>query len=105
MTKLPRRSFTKKFRDQAARLMTEDGLSADEAAKQLGISERALGNRVRLARKHGGAQGPGKHRPVFDLEAEVAKLRRDLAVSHMECDILKKATAYFARESLPGTRS
>ena len=105
MTKLPRQSFTKKFRDQAARLVTEDGLSVAEAAKQLGISERTLGNWVRLAKKHGTPQGPGKHRPVSDLEAEVAKLRRELAVSQMECDILKKAAAYFARESLPGTRS
>lgn len=43
--------------------------------------------------------------PCAELEAEVAKLRKELAVERMEKDVLKKATAYFARESLPGTRS
>ena len=38
-------------------------------------------------------------------KSEVAKLRKELAVERMEKDVLKKATAYFARESLPGTRS
>jgi transposase len=39
------------------------------------------------------------------LEAENARLRRELAVERMEKEVLKKATAYFARESLPGTRN
>ncbi len=47
---------------------------------------------------------PGS-RSVAELEAEVAKLRKELVVERMEREVLKKATAYFARESLPGTRS
>jgi transposase len=39
------------------------------------------------------------------LEAEVARLRKELAETRMERDVVKKAAAYFARESLPGTRS
>jgi transposase len=35
---------------------------------------------------------------------ELARLKREIAELKMERDILKKATAYFARESLPGTR-
>ena len=42
---------------------------------------------------------------VADLEQENARLRKELAEARLERDILKKATAYFARESLPGTRS
>jgi len=42
---------------------------------------------------------------VTDLEAENSRLRKELSETRMERDILKKATAYFARESLPGTRS
>ena len=44
-------------------------------------------------------------RSVPELEAEVSKLRKELAEARMERDIVKKAAAYFARESLPGTRS
>ena len=44
-------------------------------------------------------------RSASDLEAENTRLRKELAETRMERDILKKATAYFARESLPGTRS
>jgi transposase len=39
------------------------------------------------------------------LEAENARLRKELAVERMEKEVLKKAAAYFARESLPGTRN
>jgi transposase len=42
---------------------------------------------------------------VPELEAEVRQMRRDLTEARMERDILKKAMAYFARESLQGTRS
>jgi transposase len=41
---------------------------------------------------------------VAELEAEVARLRKELVVERMEKDVLKKATAYFARESLPSIR-
>lgn len=42
---------------------------------------------------------------MVELEAEVRQLRKELADVRMEREILKKATAYFAKESLPGTRS
>jgi transposase len=42
---------------------------------------------------------------VTDLDAENSKLKRELAETRMERDILKKAIAYFAKASLPGTRS
>jgi transposase len=44
-------------------------------------------------------------RSAAELAIENARLRKELAEARMERDILKKATAYFARESLPGTRS
>ncbi len=42
---------------------------------------------------------------VVELKAENVKLRKELAESRMEREILKKAAAYFAKESLHGTRS
>jgi transposase len=50
------------------------------------------------------AARPGS-RSVAELEDEIARLRRELAIERMEKEVLKKATAYFARESLPGTRN
>jgi transposase len=43
-------------------------------------------------------------RPLTDVEMELARVKRELAVVRMERDILKKAAAYFAKESLHGTR-
>ena len=44
------------------------------------------------------------YRPLTDVEMELARTKKELAGVKMERDILKKAAAYFARESLPGTR-
>jgi transposase len=44
------------------------------------------------------------YRPLTDIEMELARKRKELAEVKMERDILKKATAYFAKESLHGTR-
>jgi transposase len=43
-------------------------------------------------------------RTVPELEAEISRLRQALSEAHLERDLLKKATAYFAKELLPGTR-
>ena len=43
-------------------------------------------------------------RPLTEIEMELARTKKELAEVKMERDILKKAAAYFARESLPGTR-
>jgi transposase len=96
--------YTPEFRAEAVKLVTEQGLSQDEAAKRLGIPKGTIGNWVAAAKGSSGASVPGA-RSVRELEAENAKLRKELAEARMERDILKKATAYFARESLPGTRS
>jgi transposase len=44
------------------------------------------------------------YRPLTDIEMELARTKKELAIVKMECEILKKAAAYFARKSLPGTR-
>jgi len=43
-------------------------------------------------------------RPLTEIEMELARTRKELVEVKMERDILKKAAAYFAKESLPGTR-
>ena len=104
MEKLPRQKYTKEFRAQAVKLVIEHDLTIPEAARRLSMSDQTLSNWVFKAR-HGKLETIDKHKPVTDLEAEVSKLKRDLAEARMERDILKKAIAYFAKAQLLGTRS
>ena len=71
---------------------------------RVSIPKGTLSNWVINAKGGAVAAAPGA-RTVAELEAEVAKLRKELAEARMERDIIKKAHAYFARESLQGTRS
>ena len=99
MEKLPKRVYTKEFKEQAAQLVVRDGLGLTEAARRVSISVKTLANWVAAA-KHGKRVKAGPARqPVTELEAEVARLRRELAEMKMERDLLKKATAYFAKET------
>lgn len=104
MGKIPHGRYTKEFREEAARLVLEDGLSAGEAAQRLSLPKSTLETWVRVARA--GKLGTiGKNRrPLTEVEVELAKTKKELAMVRMERDILKKAAAYFAKESLPGTR-
>lgn len=96
--------YTPEFRAEAVKLVTEQGLSQKIAAQRLAIPKGTLANWVAAAKSPTRLATPGALSAV-ELEAENARLRKELAEARMERDILKKATAYFARESLPGTRS
>ena len=96
--------YTPEFRAEALKLLTEQGLQQSVAAKRLSIPEGTLAGWVAAAKSSSQPLAPGS-RSAADLMADNVKLRKELAVAQMERDILKKATAYFARESLPGTRS
>lgn len=105
MEKLPRQKYTKEFREQAVKLVIEQALSVPEAARRLSMSDQTLSDWVFKAR-HGKLETIDAHRlPVTDLEAEVSRLKHDLAEARMERDVLKKTIAYFAKVPLPGTRS
>jgi len=101
---IPRGRYTKEFREEAVKLVTEEGLSWGEAARQLSLPISTLANWVK-AYKAGKLGEVGKnYRPLTEVEIELARTRKELAIVKMERDILKKAAAYFAKESLPGTR-
>jgi len=96
--------YTKEFREEAVKLVTEGNMSIPDAARRLSLPPSTLGNWVR-AYKAGKLAEVGKtQRPLTEIEMELARTKRDLAEVKMERDILKKAAAYFAKESLPGTR-
>jgi transposase len=99
------KTYTREFRAEAVKLVLAQGLTLEEAAQRLAIPKGTLGTWVGAAKRSTDASAAPGSRSVAELEAEVARLRKELAVERMEKDVLKKATAYFARESLPGTRS
>ncbi len=104
MERLPKGKYTKEFREEAVKLVTEGGLSLKEAASRLSLPPATIGNWVK-AFKAGNLGNIGKtQQPLTDMEMELARVKRELAEVKMERDILKKAAAYFAKESLPGTR-
>ena len=93
----PRGQYTAEFKLEAVRLV-KGGQTATETAKVLGIPKQTLDNWVRRSAK-GVLVGAGD-KPVSPEQMELARLRAELARVKMERDILTKATAYLARESL-----
>ncbi len=91
-----RARYTLEYKLEAVRLV-KAGQAASVTARVLGISVQTLGNWLRLADK-GQLKGVAD-KPVSQEQMELARLRAELARVKMERDILKKATAYFARES------
>lgn len=85
------RKYDDEFRREAVRLVVEGGVSVSRAARDLGLSETSLNKWVLAAR---GAAAPA----LTESEAEELKrLRKENVQLRMERDILKKATAFFAR--------
>jgi transposase len=100
----PQGRYTKEFREEAVKLVTIEKLSLPEAARRVSLPPSTLGNWVK-AFKEGRLGEVGKtYRPLTEIEMELAKVKKENAELRMERDILKKAAAYFAKESLPGTR-
>jgi len=99
---IPRQHYTEEFKQEAVKLVRESGLSIAEAGLRLNIPAMTLKNWI--YRVKSSKSGVSSGRPVSDIEAENSRLRKELAESRLECEIIKKAMAYFAKESLPGTR-
>ena len=90
-----RRSFPREFKADAVALVLDEGRSIASVARSLGIGESNLGNWVRQARVD-----RGEREGLTTTErAELARLRRENAQLRMERDLLKRATAFWVRES------
>ena len=93
-----RRVFTDEFKQDAVRLVVNEGYSFAAAARAVGVGEQSLRKwHARLA-----PQPPpcGADATLDELLEENQRLRRELRRAELEREILKKATAYFAKESL-----
>ena len=95
----PRRKHTREFKVEAVKLVTQKGYSVAEAARSLDIGETLLRSWKLAFEKAGDQAFPGQgNRPP--LEEEIRRLQVENKRLQMERDILKKATAFFAREAL-----
>jgi len=97
-----RRSFTDEFRAGAVRLVLDQGKTISEVGRDLDVAQSVVGNWVKQARAD---RSNGKTGLTTEERAELAKLRRETRVLRMERDILKKAAAFFAKESGPSSGS
>ena len=93
-----RRQFSAEFKQEAVRLVQERRVSVAQAARELDIHANMLRNWLRAVDVDAvhPFPGVGQQKPE---QAELTRLRREVARLKMERDILKKATALFARES------
>jgi transposase len=95
----PRRKFTKEFKEEAVQLVLSEGYTCAEAGRSLGLNPNLLSRwKGELAVANGQAfPGHGTRLPdaqrIHELERQVKRLQ-------MEKDILKKAAAFFAQESV-----
>jgi transposase len=102
--KIPYGVYSRELREEAVRLVLESGFSVRRVGIQLSIPSSTIREWVK-AHKKGELASVGKTRKsLSETELELARVRRELAEVKMERDLLKKAAAYFAKGSLPGTR-
>lgn len=92
-TKRSYKTYTQEFRDEAVALVTEQGYSVSEAAKSLGISSKLLYNWKQKPEE----KQSGKSLSADERE-ELKRLRKENKNLRMEKEILKKASAFFAKE-------
>lgn len=88
-----RRNYTEEFKRDAVALVTEQGYKVSEAARSLGVGD----NLVRRWKREFEEEAAGT-RLSSDEREELKRLRKEVRMLRMEKEILKKASAYFAKE-------
>jgi transposase len=93
-----RKHYSKQFKNDAVKLVTEQGYKVSEAARNLGIHHSSLRRWKKQLETDGNQAFPGKGHMTTEKE-ELYRLRKENKRLRMEREILKKATAFFANES------
>ena len=92
----PRRSFTDEYKAGAVRLVLDEGKTISQVARDLGLTQSALGVWVKHARAD---RSNGKTGLTTEERAELARLKKENRELRLEREILKKAAAFFAKEN------
>lgn len=93
-----RKKYTQEFKEDAIRLVLEQGYKQTEAARNLGIDRSMLGRWIKESQSEEGEAFRGNGKLTAEGE-ELRRLREENRRLRMEREILKKATAFFVRES------
>jgi transposase len=96
---MKRRTFAKEFKVEAVKLIRDRGVSVAQAARDLDVHENVLRKWVKELAADPGDAFPG-HGQMKPEQLEIERLRREVIKLKAERDILKKAAAYFAKESM-----
>ena len=96
MTK-SRKRYTDEFKIDAVRLVLDEGLSKAEVSRRLGVGQDSLGKWVRAYKSTNGNAFTGKVE-LTEEQKELRRLRIENRELRMEREILKKATAFFAKD-------
>jgi len=96
---MERRKFTREFKLEAVKLVRERGVTVAQAARDLGVHGTVLRRWVQECAADSQQAFPGQGQMKPD-QMEIERLRREVTKLKAERDILKKAAAYFAKESL-----
>lgn len=91
---MKQREFTEEFKREAVRILTTSGRSISSVAEDLGIGKSTLDRWRRNFAEKDLLSGPHE-----DMNQELARLRKENELLRQERDLLKKATAFFARET------
>lgn len=89
--------YSPEFRQGAVRLVLEEGRVAEHVSRELGIAHSTLSEWLKRAREE--AKGTASGALNAEEKQELLRLRKQVRQLEMEKEILKKATAFFARES------
>ena len=95
--KKKRKRYTREFKEEAVKLIIEQGYRISEAARNLGVSENMLGRWKREL--EGGGKDVSGLQGGTAMQAEVNRLRKENKRLKMEREILKKAAVFFAKET------
>lgn len=95
---MERRKFTREFKLEAVKLIKDRGVGYAQASRDLGVHQTVLRDWVKSFGTDPTQAFPGHGRQAPEA-AEITRLKREVAKLKAERDILKKAAAYFAKES------
>ena len=96
--KRKRPNYSKEFKQDAVKLVVEQRYSCPEVGRRLGVAASNVSRWVRQFRQDQQDISEGG-RPRKELEAEIRRLKKENKRLEMEREILKKAAAFFAKES------